>query len=201
MKTKKLWPLLTAVGATVPVALAAPRPEKHGGIQTIDELVDELRASGAAGRDLVDLAISRVAREYTHHSAWHLWEHPETSLRNGRGWSHQYNTVLLVVLRRLGFEARMVQASRVRGFHHPWWHVGHAWVKVVVAGRRYDACASRATNQAGNVGFVPVTAEVPFRTVTRWAMGLFLMPFVTATVWRAWLTGRPVPDWVYRRRD
>ena len=47
---------------------------------------------------------------------------------------------------------------------------------------------------------MPVTPVLPLRKVTRWAVGLALVPFVIGAVWRAWLTGRDVTDWVYGDR-
>ncbi|MGV8847113.1 transglutaminase domain-containing protein [Tessaracoccus sp.] len=192
--------VVLAMGAVVPVAWLAPRPVKTGGAQAPDELVWALRDQGLQGSDLVDEAMHRVAAEYTHESLWHMWESPETSLARGRGWSHQYNTVLLEVLRALGFDAHLVHAARVRGFRHPWWYAGHAWVEVTIDGRQFDACASRTDNRVGDLGFTPVTAELPYRTVTRLGVALALTPFVTMGVWRAWMTGRPVSRWIYRER-
>lgn len=190
-----------AMVAVAPVVVLAPRPVKTEGARAADELVWALRAEGLQGRrDLVDAAMARVAGEYTHHSLWHMWESPDTSLARGRGWSHQYNTVLLEVLRGLGFEAQLVHAARVRGFRHPWWHTGHAWVKVLIDGRPHDACASRAGGRVDDVGFTPVTAELPCRDVTRWGVAMALAPFVAVGVWRAWLTGRPVSHWIYSER-
>ena len=168
--------------ATVPVVIGSPPSEKTSGARSIAEVVDDLRATGLKDRDLVDAAIVAVAGEYTHYSAWHLWESPQRSLAMGRGWSHQYNTVLLNVFQHLGFEARLVHAARVRGWRHPWWHAGHTWVKVTVNGRRYDACASRASNRAGDVGFTPVTAELPYTDVTRVGIAAALAPFVVCVV-------------------
>lgn len=191
---------MSAIAAVAPVAVLAPRSVKTGGARAADELVWALRDEGLEGAALVDAAMARVAGEYTHYSLWHMWESPETSLARGRGWSHQYNTVLLDVLRGLGYEARMVHAARVRGFRHPWWHAGHAWVKVTVDDRPRDACASRMENTLGDVGFTPVTGELPYRSVTRLSVALALTPFVTVGVWRAWLTGRPVSRWIYCER-
>ncbi len=201
MNMKKLVNVvMTAVATVAPVAVLAPRPVKTTGARAADELVWSLRDQGLQGGDLVNAAMQRVAAEYTHESLWHMWESPETSLARGRGWSHQYNTVLCDVLRGLGFDARLVHAARVRGFRHPWWHAGHAWVKVMVDDRPHDACASRPGNTLGHVGFTPVTTELPYRSVTRVAVALALTPFVTVDVWRAWLTGRPVSHWIYRER-
>lgn len=192
--------VMLAVGVLAPVAWLAPRPVKTGGAHGTDELVWALRKQGLRGSDLVDSAMQRVAAEYTHESLWHMWESPETSLARGRGWSHQYNTVLLDVLRALGFDAHLVHAARVRGFRHPWWYAGHAWVEVTIDGRQFDACASKTSNRVGDIGFTPVTAELPYRSVTRLGVALALTPFVTGGVWRAWVTCRPVSRWIYRER-
>ena len=188
------------VAAVLPVVVLAPRSTKIGGARTVGDVVAALRREDVQGPELVDRVIVSVAEEFTHYSLWHLWEGPETSLAAGRGWSHQYNYVLRDVLRGLGFEARMVHAARVRGFRHPWWHAGHAWVKVSIDGRPHDACASRTSNRLDRVGFTPVTAELPCRTVTRLAVAAALSPFVVVGVWRAWLSGRPVAPWIHRER-
>lgn len=191
---------LVAVLPVAPVMVLAPKSVKTAGARAADELVWILRAEGLQGRDLVDAAMARVAGEYTHYSLWHMWESSDTSLARGRGWSHQYNTVLLNVLRGLGLEAHLVHAARVRGFRHPWWQAGHTWVEVMLDDRPHDACASRTINRIGDVGFTPVTSELPYRDVTRLGVALALAPFVTVGVWRAWLTGRAVSPWIYRER-
>ena len=185
-----------AVGAVVAFA-----PRSTGTGATVESLVDELSSRGIEGKELVDDAIRAVAEAVPQHSAWHLWESPTTSLRHGRGRSPQYNTVLLLVLRGLGFDVRLVHAARVRGFARPWFLSGHTWVKVHVDGRWLDACASSASNKAGEINFVPLTEELPVFIRTRWALGLALTPFVVAIVWWAWLTGKPVPTWVYGERN
>lgn len=198
--TKLMNAAMAAIAVVAPVAVLAPRSVKTGGARATDELIWALREEGLEGAALVDAAMARVAGEYTHYSLWNMWESPETSLARGRGWSHQYNTVLRDVLRGLGLDARLVHAARVRGFRHPWWQAGHAWVKVALDDRPRDACASSVSNTLADVGFTPVTAELPYRSVTRLGVALALTPFVTVGVWRAWLTGRPVSRWIYRER-
>lgn len=199
---KLRWLIPAAAGAALlPVWAMAPPPERVAGPDTVQGLVDECLATGLTGRELADEAVAVVARAYPKHSLWHLTEPPRRSLRAHRGWSHQYNTVLLLVLRGLGFQARMVHAARVRGFGYPWWLSGHSWVKVVIDGRAYDACASQESSLVGRPPFVPLTHELPLRRVTRWAVGAALVPFVVAEVWRAWLTRRPVAGWVYGDRS
>lgn len=199
---KLRWAALGALGvALVPVWAFAPPAGRTDLPGSVGELVRACLGSGKHGRELVDEAIVQVSRCYEKHSLWHLWESPQRSLATHRGWSHQYNTVLLLVLRELGFEVRLVHAARVRGFNRPWFLAGHSWVRVVVDGRWLDACASRPNSRVGNPPFVPLTPVLPLRKVTRWAVGLALVPFVIAEVWRAWLAGRDVADWVYGDRE
>lgn len=204
MKRKQLklgWsPLVALLGALIPVVGMMPRKPLVNGPHTVEELVHQSRASGATGDDLVNEATAAVAKAYPFYSIWHIWESPEASLASHRGWSHQYNTVLLLVLRELGFTVRLVHAARVRGFRKPWWLRGHSWVKVYLGGHELDACASAETNTVGAVNFIPLTRELPMRRVTRWALGAWMMAFVVGEVWRAWLTGTEVAPWVYGRK-
>ena len=197
----KLRHLVVAVVAFVaPVAGKAPRADPARGSQTVSDLVGRCAGLGLSGKPLADAAVGAVAQAFGDHSVWHLWESPERALARGRGWSQQYNTVLLKVLRGLGFDARLVHAARVRGFGHPWWLAGHTWVRVMIDGHEVDACASRLDNVAGRSPFVPLTPVLPVRLSTRWAVALALAPFVVVAVWRAWLTGEPVAPWVYGPR-
>ena len=200
MRRPWLPPFLLAA-AVAPVWVMAPRPIPAEGPDTVWGLVAQCRATDLTGRDLADEAVRVVALAYPVHSLWHLMEPPTWSLRHHRGWSHQYNTVLAGVLSGLGFETRLVHAARVRGFGDPWWLSGHSWVKVTIDGRPLDACASRPDSRVGAPPFVPVTSELPLRTVTRLAVGAALVPFVVAEVWRAWLTRRPVAAWVSGTRE
>lgn len=186
-----------AAGAVVAVLAAAPpgRP-RPGGPVTIPEIVAELAATGLAGEELVDATMATVARAFPVHTVWSLWESPRRALANGRGWSHQYNTVLRDVLRGLGFRARLVHAARVHGWPHPWFFASHAWVKVESAGRWRDACSSRTTNRLGDLGFTPVTDEMPYRSSTRCTVALGLAPFVVAGILRSRITGSPLPSWI-----
>ena len=199
---KRIRTVAMGVAAIVaPVVVKAPAPARRSGPTTVAELIGRCEASGAEEEALVNVAIREVADAFPYYSLWHSWERPETALSHGRGWSHQYNTVLLLVLRGLGFQAEAVHAARGRGFKRPGGLAGHTRGKVLVRGRRLDACASRGDNRAGEPGFVPLTAELPLRRVTRWAVGVAVTPFVVTEIWRAWLTGRPVAPWVYGPRD
>lgn len=198
----RLTDVVVLTGVAVAGGIAgAPSPVEADAGRTTGAIVAQLRESGLGGRELVDAAVAAVNKGFGFHSVWHLWESPETALANGRGWSHQYNEVLADVLQALGLEVRRVHAARVRGWRHPWFFASHSWVKVNLDGRWLDACASRAGNRVGDVGFVPVSEEMAYRRSTPWTVALGLVPFITIGVWRAWLTGREVSPWIYRRRD
>ncbi len=199
MKKRLIGLGLVTAGAVVPAMLAAPAPRGPRG-PSIDDLVRSLRKQGLQGRDLVSAAIHEVAAAYRYYSVRHLWETPEMSLGNRRGWSHQYNVVLARVLDALGFETRLVHTPWLQGGDHPWWHNGHTWVKVRIDGRWWDACASRATHEAGDLTAVPGSEELPYHRRTNIALSLWMVPFVTFQVWKSWLTGDPLPGWIYAPR-
>lgn len=199
---RKFLGSLLLAGLAVIVAITiriAPGPTGRG--RGIDDIVRDLRATGLEGRELADEAIRTVAAAVPYHSVWHLWEDADRAVRNGRGWGHQYNAALVRVLRELGFRAKLVHAARVQGFEYPWYMSGHTWAKVMIDGYWLDACAATTDNYTGRVSFVPVTDELPRFTRTVLAEGLALTPMVLFNIWRALLTGTPVPDWVYHRTE
>ncbi|MGJ6980197.1 hypothetical protein ACSDQ9_06655 [Aestuariimicrobium soli] len=191
----RLGLVLTAAAAAPMVALA-PAPEGTGA--TADDLVREARSSGLEGWELVDRANDLVHGAYDHYSAWHLWESPATSLAHGRGSSVQVNRVLAQVLTALGFEVELVHAARVRFGRHPWWHAGHLWARVTIAGEQRDVCAMTEGNRAGRVAFTPLTEVREVHPWTIPAVTAGLAPFVVVQVWRQLVLGDEVPGWMYR---
>lgn len=196
----KLMGLAAAGLALAPVVVRTPVRVDSDSPSTVDGLVTLVRAQGLRGREEIDAAIIAVADAFPRYSLWRLWANPHAALAAHQGWSHQYNTVLLLVVRGLGYEARLVHSARVRGLGGPWWLAGHTWAKVRFGGHWLDACASRRTNRVGDVGFVPLTPELPMRRSTRWAVGAALVPFVVLETWRTLLEGREVAAWVDRPR-
>ncbi|MHB8154393.1 MAG: hypothetical protein ACYDG3_15325, partial [Bacillati bacterium] len=109
-----------------------------------------------------------------------------------------YNIVLGRILEQLGFQVRPVHAARVRLDHHPWYHTGHSWLRVIHQGKELDVCASRLGNTAGNVAFVPVTEVLDRTRLNSIDTTLALAPIVVASVWKSWLTGSGIQSWMYR---
>lgn len=184
-----------------PAVLTAPRPARSTPGRDVEEIAASCRATGLRGWELVDEATRQVHEAFDHTSLWHLWEGSQVALANGRGWAAQYNGALMLVLRRLGIDARVVHAARVRGLgNNPWWQAGHSWLQVTVDGRTRDVCASRAENRAGQVQFVPVTPVRPMNRWTRALVSLSLSPVVAVQAWKQ-LAGAPVAPWLYRDFD
>ena len=102
------------------------------------------------------------------------------------------------ILEQLGFQVRPVHAARVRLDHHPWYHTGHSWLRVIHQGKELDVCASRPGNTAGNVAFVPVTEVLDRTRLNSIDTALALAPIVVASVWKSWLTGSCIQSWMYR---
>lgn len=192
--------LLAGIAAAPALIKApAPIPAEPGRPGTVDEVIDAARVSRLTGWELVDHATALVHERYTHYSAWHLWESPHESFRNGRGTANQYNSALAEVLSALGFEVHRVQAARVRMDRAPWWQSGHTWVRVAIEGRERDVCAGRADNRAGHVGFTPVTPVRPFSDLSYATTTLALVPFTLEAIWRSIATRTAPPRWLYRR--
>ena len=191
--------LVVAAAVAAPVVALAPAP--RGGGVTVADLVKGSRSSGLDGWELVDRATALVHEAFDHYSAWHLWESPETALAHGRGSSVQVNRVLARVLGELGFDVAVVHAARVRFGRHPWWHAGHVWVRVTIAGDERDVCAMTLGNSAGNVAFTPLTEVRELHSWTVPAVSVGLAPFVAVQVWRQLLLGDAVPRWMYRGID
>ncbi|OYN87592.1 hypothetical protein [Parenemella sanctibonifatiensis] len=183
--------------------LLAPKPVRHypEGVDTLAEAVSNCRSSGLSGWELVAYAQHLVARKFGHYSTWHLWETSPRAFRNGRGNARRYNGALAMLLTEVGFDVVMVHAARVRQPERPWWSVGHTWLWVTHDGTRREVCARCLNNEPGKVDFEPLTRVQPERPWTGPAVEAALRPFVAAAVWRATLTGRPVPDWVYKARE
>lgn len=205
MNTSWLAIAATASAIAVPVVVGAPKPVPSWphDVRTLDEAVDDCLVSGLDGWALVDYATALVNQKLTRYSLWHLWESSGVAFRNSRGFSDQYNIALGRLLAGLGFEVQVVQAARVRfnspqPRHAPWWVIRHTWLRVTHEGRTLDVCASRAGHRAGHVQFTPLSDVRPIHPWSTWDTRLSLAIPVAYQVWKAWLTGEPVPRWMYR---
>ena len=198
--TRRWWVVALALGVGVPFVARAPKPGRDDPTvpATLDEAIAAVQLSGLSGWEQVDYATRLVNRRFLHYSIWHTWESPRLAYRHRRGHSNQYNLALATLLRSVGFDVTVVHAARVRGEGNPWWHVGHTWLRVSYDGVSRDVCASAASNTAGHVNFVPASQVRPANPWSPLVMAVALLLFTVPAVWRSWLTGRPVPRWLYR---
>ena len=202
----KWWiiPAGAAVTAAVlvPARLRVPRAEPRypESVVTIDDAVAHCRDTGRTGWDLVEYARMLTHRKYSQYSILTAWESRDRSFAMSRGFSSQYNGALAVILTRLGFEVQPVFATRVRTGPepNPWWRMGHSWLRVQHDGRWADVCAYFADGPVGAVTFVPVTEVRTFGERTRRNTVAAMSPFVLGRIWRAILTGSPLPRWSFR---
>jgi transglutaminase-like putative cysteine protease len=158
------------------------------------------RRSGAAGWDLVDQASRLVHDRFTTHSVLHAWEQPETAFRRRRGYCTQYNGALAQILRRLGFDAWMVYAARVRFDDDAEWTLGHTWVRVRLDGDVRDVCARSASNRPGFAGFICLGRVRRFGLVSGAASGAGTAAVAFAAVLLARFRGQQRPRWVEHTR-
>jgi Transglutaminase-like superfamily len=152
--------------------------------------------SGAAGWDLVDQASRLVHDRFTTYSVLHVWEQPETAFRRRRGFCTQYNGALTHILRRLGIDAWMVYAARVRFDDNAEWTLGHTWVRVRLDAEVRDVCARSAGNRPGSVGFIWLGQVRRLGPLARVASAAGTAAVAFAAVFLARLRGQGRPRWV-----
>lgn len=167
----------------------------------LDATVTALVDSTVHGWPLVEAAQRLVHRRFRVYSCLFWWESPSVAFERGRGYCVQYNGALMIVLRALGIECRLVHASRVTLAGDPGWRMGHVWVQARLDGVTRDVCAGRAANRPGTVDFQPVTTVRPFGLGMRAAAGLGTGALVGAALLRSAVFREPRPDWIHRPMD
>lgn len=207
MSKGKWWCAAAAglvAGAVTPVVWRAPEPALSlpRDVRTLDEALDDCLGTRLDGWELVEYATALVNQKFTRYSLWHLWETSGLAFKNSRGFSDQYNLALGRLLAGLGYQVQAVHAARVRFADEvvraPWWNAGHTWLRVSHAGRTLDVCAARAEHRVGEISFDAISDVRPLNPWTGLNIRLALAVPVTYQVWKSWLTGRPVPAWLYR---
>lgn len=190
---------LAVLGAAAVAAapLLRPGPDVGPGEFTdIDQAVDCARATGLTGPDLVRWCTEHVGAQFALQTLRSPWEPAAVAFRRRRGYSLQYNGALAEILSRLGFDAELVFAARVRRAHTqpPWYAMGHAWVRVTLDGRRRAACA-RYGGMGGEDGFLPLTVINPVRPVTLVDATLGSTALALLAHWYDLLGNKGLPSW------
>ncbi len=184
-------------------ALAGRGPVALEGIETLDDAAADCRRTGLVGWELVTYAQRLVYRKFTYYSCRNLWDTPAAAFRRGMGYCTQYNLALEQLLDRLGVDARAVFSLRVRVADAPEWNMGHTWLRVRVpaGGEERDVCAGHAGNLPGQVNFTPLAPVWPGNDFIFFLSHLGLIGFCGFLEWRALLTRRPLPGWMFVDRQ
>ena len=183
-------------------ALRGRRPVLLDGIATLDDAAVACRRSGLSGWEQVTYAQRLVYHKFTHYSCRNLWDTPAGAFRRGMGYCTQYNLALKQLLDRLGIETHAVFSLRVRVTENPDWTMGHTWLRVRIpaGGESRDVCAGQVDNMPGRVNFTPLAPVWPGNDFVLALTHLGMIGFCGFLEWRALLTGRPLPVWMFEER-
>lgn len=178
-------------------AQAGRAPRCVDGIETIVDAVQACHRAGLSGWELVAYAQRLVHRKFVYYSCRNLWDTPAQAFRYGMGYCTQYNLALKQLLDRLSVETQAVTSFKVRVRDNPAWSMGHTWLRVTVHGEVRDVCAGHADNLPGQVNFSAVAPVWPVGVPELFLLHLGMVPFCGFLEWRALLTRRSLPDWMF----
>ena len=178
-------------------AQASRALRRDEGIETIADAVQVCRRSGLGGWELVTYTQRLVHRKFAFYSCRNLWDTPAQAFRYGMGYCSQYNLALKQLLDRLDIETQAVTAFKVRVRDNPEWAMGHTWLRVQVHGEVRVVCAGHADNLPGRVNFTPMALVLPAGGVLLFLLHLGMILFCGFLEWRALLTRRPLPGWMF----
>jgi hypothetical protein len=143
------------------------------GVVSIDDAIFRLQMTGKRGWELV-AAAQKLVNAKMAYSRRNGWDTPARAFRRGLGYCHQQALALLIILRRLGIEARPVYAFRARfppKQIHEYWEPGgisgHVWLAVRVDGVEKDVCPGHPDNEPGKVHFAILSRRRPYGPVMR----------------------------------
>ena len=75
--------------------------------------------------------------------------------------------------------------------------MGHTWLRVRMGGEELDVCAGHADNLPGRVNFTALAPVWPGNDFVLALTHLGMVGFCGFLEWRALLTGRPLPGWMF----
>ena len=171
-------------------------------IATLDDAVAACRRSGLSGWELVTFAQRLVYCKFTLYSCRNLWDTPAGVFRRGMGYCTQYNLALKQIFDRLGFDVWAVFSLRVAVADKPAWGMGHTWLRVrcPAGAEARDVCAGHADNLPGQVNFTPLAPVWPGNGLVLTLTHLGMIGFCSFLQWRALLTRKPLPGWMFEAR-
>jgi hypothetical protein len=195
---------LAAAGALL-VLPAAWMTRRYGtrdldGVTTLDDAVATCRRTGLTGWELVLHAQRLVYDKFVFYSLRNSWDTPARAFARGIGYCTQYNLALAQLLERLGFDVQPVYSFRVRVLDDPDWRLGHTWLQVTVEGETLDVCAGRADNRPGSVHFTPLAPVLQGSPAVFFLTNLGQIFFSGFIDWKALVTRRPPPAYMFKAR-
>lgn len=139
----------------LPATLSLPSGQRPGlEPLTLAQAARQLAATGESGWALVEAARALVAERMAYCRRNSFDPYPR-AFERGYGYCQQQAHALADLLRRLGFDARVVTALRNR---FPDGSVGgHAWVRVTVGGASREIDSIHYDRAAGRIDFTPLT--------------------------------------------
>ncbi len=129
----------------------------------INEAVNQCKQSGLSGIELIEYAQSVVSSnmKYSYTNSFDL---PGKAFRRGRGYCWHQASVLNRILRKSGFESRLVYSARnivpeklYDGIVAKEHVSGHVWCRVRYDGAERDVCPGNINNRFGKVHFRPLS--------------------------------------------
>jgi hypothetical protein len=155
---------------TLPALRRLPKTKERAleGITTIEDAVRYLHGTGKTGWELVAAAqhLVNAKMEYSRRNGW---DTPARAFRRGMGYCQQQATALLIILHKLGVDARPVQALRCRfppKQIHEYWEPGgisgHMWLVVTIDGVEKDVCPGDPANEPGKVHFERLAGKTTY---------------------------------------
>jgi hypothetical protein len=187
----------------LPAAWALRRhgPVRLHGIETVEDAVAVCQHADLSGWELVTYAQRLVYRKFTHYSCRNLWDTPSSAFRRGMGYCTQYNLALKGILDRLNFETQAVFSRRVCVDNDPAWTMGHTWLRVTIDGETRNVCAGYMDNRPGQVNFEPLAPVWPGYRFVLLLTHLGMIGFAGWLEWRALLSRRRLPGWMFEARN
>jgi hypothetical protein len=170
-------------------------------IETVEDAVALCQRAGLSGWDLVVYAQRLVYRKFTHYSCRNLWDTPSSAFRRGMGYCTQYNLALKEILDRLNFETQALFSRRVCVDNDPAWTMGHTWLRVTIDGETRDVCAGHIDNRPGQINFAPLAPVWPGNRFVLLLIHLGMIGFAGWLEWRALLSRRRLPGWMFEERS
>jgi hypothetical protein len=152
----------------LPAVLSLPKGRRPG-IEplTLGEAAKLLEATGESGETLVEAARTLVSQrmQYCRRNSF---DTPARAFQRGYGYCVQQAYALAELLRRLGFEAKVVHALQNR---FPDGEVGgHAWVRVRLGGKEQDIDSMFYNAETGKLTFSSLSTvlnhTLPFKLLT-----------------------------------